>query len=317
MPAPGSALNQPQGSSRPAEALARATIPRLNELGAFLKARRAELTPQMVELPEHPTVRRVPGLRREEVAQMASISTDYYTRVEQGRRLASVPVLATLAQVFRLDDYQRVYMFELAGKYRCDADPGRLVRINPRWQRLLDQFADTPAIVLGPFADILVWNQLAAALITDFDQLSTDHRNYVHLMLTDRAMRRLFPEWNALARAAVSYLRMDFATYPDSRRLLQLVDELTTNSPEFRRMWKSHAVASLDDGTKTFAHPVVGELTLDWDVLTSAAYPGQRLVVLSAQPGSSSAAALRLLATQSRHRSSEESTGPDTGDRSK
>ncbi|MGW5570289.1 helix-turn-helix domain-containing protein [Nocardia thailandica] len=287
---------EPGGRPRPVTAT---PPPRLTELGAFLKARRAELTPARAQLSQPPTVRRVPGLRREEVAQLASISTDYYTRVEQGRRLASTPVLDTLAGVLQLDDDQRAYLFELARKYRCDTSHERSAEIHPRWQRLLDQLGESPAIVLGPFADILAWNRTAAALITDFGRLRPDHRNYVHLMLTDPAMRQLFPDWNALATTAVASLRLESAGDPDSPRLARLVDELITRSGDFRRMWNNHAVAGLDEGTKTFRHPMLGELVLDWDVLTSAAYPGQRLVVLTAEPGSHAAAALRALTANS------------------
>ncbi len=139
-----------------------------NELGAFLKARRAELTPRDVGLPEGGTPRRVPGLRREEVAQLASISTDYYTRLEQGRINASASVLAALARVLRLNDDQRAYLCERAGKHPTRPRSRPRQKVRPHMQRLLDHITDTPAMVERRNLDILAWNPRAAALMIDF-----------------------------------------------------------------------------------------------------------------------------------------------------
>src|SRR6266480_7337356 len=150
--------------------------PDRNELGGFLKARRAELEPRDVGLPDAGTHRRVAGLRREEVAQLAAISTDYYTRLEQGRISPSAPVLASLARVLRLDDDQRAYMYELAGT------PARSRRrapqkVKPYLKRILDRI-DAPAIVMTPTHDLLAWNPLAAALMVDFAQVPQRERNF-------------------------------------------------------------------------------------------------------------------------------------------
>jgi transcriptional regulator with XRE-family HTH domain len=162
-----------------------------NELGDFLKARRSELSPRQVDLPETGAVRRVPGLRREEVAQLVGISTDYYARLEQGRLSASAPVLSALARALQLEDDQHSYLSELAGK---DAHrPRRRARqtVQPSLRRLLDDLGSTPALVLGRRMDSLAWNSLASALVTDFAQIPQKNRNYIRLVFTDPAMRTL------------------------------------------------------------------------------------------------------------------------------
>jgi len=265
-----------------------------NELGAFLRARRAELSPSDVDLPEGGSQRRVAGLRREEVAQLAAISTDYYTRLEQGRIQASGPVLASLARVLRLDDDQRTFMHELAGA------PARSRRrapqkVKPYLQRVLDHI-EAPAIVMTPTHDVLAWNQLAAALMVDFGQVPERERNFVRLLFTDPRLRSLYPEWEELARAVVSYMRMEAARKPDDPRLAELVGDLSIRDAQFRQWWAGTHVAVKRRGTRRYNHPVVGEIVLDWDALTSDAEPDQQLVVYTAEPGSRSEQALRELA---------------------
>lgn len=274
--------------------------PNLSELGEFLKARRGELTPGDVGLPESPRQRRVAGLRREEVALLAAVSTDYYTRLEQGRVPASGPVLGTLAQVLRLDADQRTYLFELAGKDVLQR-PYRRARqtVQPQLRRLLDELTTTPAIVLGRRTDILAWNPMAAALITDFAQIPAKQRTYIRLLFTDPAMRTLYPDWDNVARMAVAQLRMEAARRPGDRRMSALVGELSTRDEHFRQCWAAHVVAGRGVGTKHLNHPVVGPLTLDWDTLTCASDPEQHLIVWNAEPGSPSDDALRLLSSWS------------------
>src|SRR5436189_2864688 len=176
-----------------------------NELGAFLRARRSELSPSDVDLPEGGTQRRVAGLRREEVAQLAAISTDYYTRLEQGRIHPSAPVLASLARVLRLDDDQRTYMSELAGNPAAAKSRRRAPqKVKPYMHRVLDRI-DAPAIVMTPTHDVLAWNRLAAALMVDFAEIPERERNFMRLLFTDPRMRSLYPEWEELARSVVSY----------------------------------------------------------------------------------------------------------------
>ncbi|WP_019854323.1 helix-turn-helix domain-containing protein [Actinopolyspora mortivallis] len=267
------------------------------ELGEFLKARRAELKPHQLGLPHTGSQRRVPGLRREEVAQLAAISTDYYTRLEQGRIAASAPVLDALARVLHLDDAQREYLSELAGK---DATrPRRRARqaVRPSLRRVLDDLRFTPAFVLGRRMDVLAWNPLAAALVTDFAQLPPKHRNYVRLLFTEPHMRTLYAAWESVAHTSVALLRREAAHYPDDQALTELVGELSMRDTDFRRWWAEHHVANQRIGTKTLNHPVVGDLTLDWDTLTCTSDPDQHLVTWTAEPGTPTYDRLRILAS--------------------
>lgn len=267
-----------------------------NELGTFLKARRAERTPHAAGLAGSGGSRRVAGLRREEVAQLASISTDYYTRIEQGRIRVSGPVLSTLADVLHLDEDQRRYMFELAGKPTSRSTRQSAQQVKAPLQRLLDDLSSTPAIVMGRRMDVLAWNRLAAAMITEFDRLPAPHRNYVRVLFTDPAMRTLYEDWESVARTAVAQLRMEAAKYPDDPRLAVLVGELSLRDAQFAQWWAERNVASLSSGTKTLVHPTVGTLVLDWDTLAETADAEQQLIVWTAEPGSPTHAALRTLA---------------------
>jgi transcriptional regulator with XRE-family HTH domain len=267
-----------------------------SELGAFLKARRAQLTPRDVGLPETGSRRKVGGLRREEVAQLAAISVDYYNRLEQGRVQASASALATLTRALRLDNDQQTYLYELAGK--ADARPRRrrtVQRVRPALRRLLDQLPQTPAIVLGRRMDILEWNSIAAALYTDFAQLPSARRNYVHLLFTDPVVRGMHLDWHHDARDAVAALRMEAAKDPGHPELTQLVGELSVQDPDFRTWWAEHHVNNSSYGTKHYRHRTVGDLTLDCDTWDSPDGSGQRLMVLTAEPGSPSHDALQIL----------------------
>jgi transcriptional regulator with XRE-family HTH domain len=267
------------------------------ELGAFLKARRAELTPREVGLPDDARDRRVAGLRREEVARLAAVSVDYYTRLEQGRKPASASVLATLVRALRLDEHQQKYLYTLAGK---SADrPRRRTAQRPRaaMRRLLDQLTETPAIVLGRRLDVLAWNPMASALFTDFDALRPAHRNYVRLLFTDPAVRALHADWEHAARTAVAALRMEAADDPDDPALAVLVGELSVQDADFRTWWAAHHAGGAGFGTKRYRHPVVGELTLDCDMWAGPDGTDQRLMVLTAAPGTPSHEGLRILSS--------------------
>lgn len=268
-----------------------------SELGAFLKARRAELSPRTVGLPDTGAKRRVKGLRREEVALLASISTDYYTRLEQGRRQASTPVLNVLAQVLHLDDEERAYMFELAGKDTARPRRQSAQKVQPQLQRLLDELTTSPALVLGRRMDILAWNPMAAALLTDFSQLPEKKRNYVWLLFTDPAVKALHADWEYHARSSVAMLRMEAGRNPQDQRMAKLVGELSMTDDDFRRWWGDHRVATRSKGTKVLHHPIAGDLTLDWDALTCVSDPDQQLVVWTAEPGTPSYDGLRFLAS--------------------
>ncbi|MFC9056427.1 helix-turn-helix domain-containing protein [Streptomyces sp. NPDC057074] len=269
----------------------------LNELGEFLKKRRSQLSPRAVGLPEIGGPRRVRGLRREEVAQLASISTDYYIRLEQGRMQASAQVLDVLARVLHLDDDERGYLFQLTGKTTPRPRGRGRQKVQPQLQRVLDDLTATPAIVQGRRGDILAWNALAAALVTDFSRLPEKHRNYPRIQFTDPAMRSLYADWESSAQIAVAQLRMEAAKYPEDPRLIELVGELSMRDAQFAQWWGDHKVAKRTVGTKTLDHPVVGELVLDWDTLTANTDPDQHLTVWTAPPDSATHDRLRILAS--------------------
>ncbi|WP_086844786.1 helix-turn-helix domain-containing protein [Amycolatopsis kentuckyensis] len=265
-------------------------------LGAYLKARRAQLSPQDCGLPEPESARRVAGLRREEVAGLASISVDYYTRLEQGRVRASAPVLITLARALRLDEDQQRYLYELAG--RADALPRRrrpAQRVRPAMSRLLTQLTGTPALVLGKRLDILAWNTAATALFTDFDAIPPHQRNYLRLLFTNPPIRELHKNWHHDAREAVAALRMEAAADAADPDLSRLVGDLSVQDPDFRTWWAEHHVNSASYGTKNYHHPLVGDLTLDCDTWASPDGSGQRLMVLTAEPGTPNHDALVIL----------------------
>lgn len=271
--------------------------PHLNELGEFLKARRAELSPSEVGL-RGGQRRRVRGLRREEVALLAAISTEYYARIEQGRLQASAPLLNEIAQVLRLNEDQRTYLFELAAKDRVrPARSGDRQQVDTQLQRMLDDLTATPTFVIGRRTDILGWNQLAAALWTDFARFPEQERVFVRLLFTEPWMRELYVDWEEVTRLAIAQLRMETARYPGDQRLAALVEELSARDAQFRQWWTEHDVAMRGKGTKKLRHPAVGELTLDWDTLTCGTDPEQHIIVWTAAPGSPSYDGLRLLAS--------------------
>ncbi|WUB43981.1 helix-turn-helix domain-containing protein [Streptomyces griseorubiginosus] len=269
----------------------------LNELGEFLKKRRSKLSPPTVGLPSTSRPRRVEGLRREEVAQLASISTDYYTRIEQGRMQASAPVLDTIARVLHLDDDERDYLFQLAGRTTIRTRRHGRQKVQPQLQRVLEDLTSVPAMVQGRRGDILAWNALAAALVTDFSRIPEKHRNYPRILFTEPAMRTLYADWRTAAQVTVAQLRMEAAKYPEDPRLIALVGELSLRDQEFARWWGNYRVAARTVGTKTLIHPVVGEVTLDCDTLTANTDPDQYMTVWTAAPGSPAHDRLRILAS--------------------
>ncbi|MFI6374424.1 helix-turn-helix transcriptional regulator [Streptomyces sp. NPDC050546] len=272
--------------------------PSLEELGAFLRARRAQLSPGTAGLPHSTAPRRVPGLRREEVARLAAISTDYYARLEQGRVQASEAVLDVLAQVLRLGGDQREYLLTLAGKTAPPTE-GRSTRqeVHPQMRRLLDDLTLTAGFVIGHNTDLLAWNAMAAALVMDFGRIPEEERNYVRMVFTEPAIRVLYRDWEAMARLAVSHLRMDSRRNPRDPRLTALVEELSAVDPQFRLWWTSHDVAARAGGTRLLRHPVVGDLALERSTFMCAEDPRQQLVVWTAEPGTPTSDALRYLAS--------------------
>lgn len=267
----------------------------LKELGEFLKARRAELSPRTVGLPETGAPRRVPGLRRDEVARLAGLSSLHYTRLEQGRVGPSAAVLGTLVRVLHLNDEHRDHLFELAGKVGDKVCRRPAQKVQPQVQRFLDDIPFTPVLVLGRYMDILAWNSLATALFTDFSRLPGKKRNFLRLLFTEPAVRVLYQDWEQVAHACLTQVRMEGAKCPGDARLGELVGELSVSDADFRRWWGAEHATALSVGTKTLRHPLVGEITLDWDSFTCAADAEQHLVILTAEPGTASHDSLRLL----------------------
>ncbi|GAA2574412.1 helix-turn-helix transcriptional regulator [Streptomyces lienomycini] len=263
-----------------------------NHLGAFLRARRAGLLPRDVGMVSHGT-RRVAGLRREEVAVLAGVNADYYTRLEQGReRNPSPQVLDALSRALRLDGDARTHLFRLAG-----AAPGgeRSVHtaagVSPELRRLMDGYPHTPAFVLGRALDVLAANALAEALFAPFDPAD----NLARMIFLDPAGRHFYADWDRAAQAAVANLREGAGHDPDSPELRRLVAQLTAHSAEFDRLWAAHGVRGKARDAKNLQHPEVGALALTYQAFDVRDAPGQQLVIYHAEPGSPSAQALDLL----------------------
>lgn len=272
------------------------------ELGEFLRHARANRDPQNTGLLADGRVRRVPGLRREEVALLAGVSTDYYTRLEQGRHLTpSAQVLAALATALALDEAGETYLHTLirtAGRPPARTRPG-VQRVRPGMNQLLNSFSFQPALILGHRTDILSSNALAGALFVDFQAMPAKHRNYARWLLLDERARSLFLDWEEQARNAVEALRLDAAATPDDVATQQLIGELSLASDEFRHWWSDHRVHQRTHGTKRLNHPIVGALDVQFETLNLPGDPHQVLYVYTTEPGSTSQEALTLLASWS------------------
>lgn len=269
----------------------------MDDLGEFLRSRRARLRPADVDLADYGDRRRVPGLRREELAHLAGVSVGYYTRLEQGQsRHASEAVLDALAAALRLDDDERTHLHVLARpKPRAKRRP-RPERVHPRLTALVDSLA-APAIVLGRHTDVLAWDRLGHALLAGHLDFATPTRpNWARLFFLDPHVVELFGDgWRQKARYTVSDLRMIAARRPDDLALAELIGELSMHSPEFAALWAAHPVRGCAHHTRVYHHPLVGALTLTDDLLTLPDDDGQRLAVFYAEPDSPSAVGLELL----------------------
>ncbi|CAN5676184.1 helix-turn-helix transcriptional regulator [soil metagenome] len=271
-----------------------------NLLGSFLRSRRAELTPDGLGLPPAHRQRRVSGLRREEVAQLAGISTDYYTRIEQGRlNTVSEPTLAAICRALLLTSDQESYLRTLAHKPPI-ARPTGGASIEAATRNLVANIDGVPAFILGRYLDVLGWNELACSLYLDFAELPSAHRNLVRLAFLDASVRAKYLDWESVGRNCVGFLRMDAASSPDDPRLAELVGELSVRDHDFRTWWASNEVSHHNTyGVKRYRHPTVGELTLDWQMYALMGSPETRLAFLVPAPNSSSENAIRTLALQS------------------
>jgi transcriptional regulator with XRE-family HTH domain len=267
---------------------------RPQELGAFLGARRASIDPREVGLGVGGQ-RRVSGLRREEVAQLAGISTDYYTRLEQGRLArASTSVLHALGTALQLDHDERTYLLRLAGKTSQPSRHPRAESVRPQTQLLID----TPALVLGSHLDVLAWNTLATAVFRDFAAVPRRQRNFIRMLFLDPEVRGRYVDWAPMARTCVGYLRAAVAEGTDEPRLLELIGDLSLHDRDFRTWWAAQTVNYQSFGTKTLNDPAVGQYPLDWQVLRPAGDERQIVLIMTAPIGSASRDVLRVLASR-------------------
>jgi transcriptional regulator with XRE-family HTH domain len=289
----------------------RAVEPR-EELSDFLRSRRGRLSPDDLGLRSY-GARRVPGLRREELAQLAGVSVDYYTRLEQGRGVhPSHSVLDAIAQALQLDQAEASHLRRLAAPQPVPRrkPPPELVR--PGIRLLLERLDRVAALVLGRRMDVLAWNSLAAALLCDFDALPQRERNMVRLTFLDESFRSLYPEWDRVATSGAGLLRSAAGRWPDDPELEALVGELSVKSNEFVRAWARHEVCEPMSGTKRIHHPQVGRLTLLYETLALPDEPEQQLVIYTAQANPESQTALDLLASIAAQHRSATDHGEDT-----
>lgn len=265
----------------------------------FLTALRARLSPEQAGLTSFGGERRVPGLRREEVAQLAGVSTAYYTRMERGD-LGGVSdsVLFALVRALQLNEAESAHLFDLS---RAATGPRREPRtkpepkVSPRVAQLLDAMRDVPALAMNKISTPVASNALGRALFPDLFPADAAPLNHARYLFLDERSRSFYPDWEDSARGTVSSLRLLAGHDPSDRALMALVGELATRSPEFRTWWGGHTVRTHTTGSKRIHHPVVGDITVGYETLEVPSAHGLRLVTYLAEPGSASADALDLL----------------------
>lgn len=284
--------------------------PAPNDLGEFLYSRRARVRPEEVGTGGSGR-RRVPGLRREEVAGLAGISVEYYMRLEQGRvKRPSEGVLEALARALRLGPAEHAHLYDLARPALHAAGPVAAPAVRPDHRRLLELLDATPAVILGHLGAVLAWNDLMCALLVDFAAIPLRRRNFTRMLFLDAKVRAAFHlGWESAARASVSYLRLYTGRYPTDPEGMDLVRELWTKSEDFRRYWTEHNVGDRRNDALTFWHSGAGEFTLEVVVLSLALSDdvplddvySHRLVVFMAQPGARGQAALAAVRADAGH----------------
>lgn len=272
------------------------------EVREFLTSRRARINPEDVRLPTTPS-RRVAGLRRSEVATLAGVSVEYYTRLERGAISGASPeVLDNLAKALLLDDAERAHLFDLAHAAGPVARPRRR-RAPKSWtphaslQWTLDAITAGPALVRNARMDLLATNPLGRAFYKDAYDMPGPLPNLARFTFLSERAYAFYPDWNFFAEVSVAILRSEAARDPHNKDLHDLIGELSTRSDEFRRLWGTHDVRHHGTGFKTFHHSVVGTLTLAFEGLDMESEPGLNLTIYAAEPGSDSADRLRVLAS--------------------
>ncbi len=275
---------------------------RNRELADFLRHARGQADPLRAGLPADGRVRRLPGLRREEVALLAQVSVDYYTRLEQGRPITpSAGIVEAIAGALSLDETGREHLRHLLRRSGSTPTggrrPPRAQRPRPGLLQLVDTLDGVPALLLGRRTDIIATNRLARALLADFDALPAKDRNYARWMFLTAQARELLADWDAQARAVVENLRLDAGRDSGDPATAALVGELTIASPQFAQWWQAHRVYQRTHGDKSFRHPIVGDLTLQYETLTLPGDPDQALFLFTAEAGTAHRQALDLLAS--------------------
>ena len=274
------------------------------EVSEFLTTRRARITPDQVGLPTTGT-RRVPGLRRSEVASLAGLSVEYYARLERGHIAgASSGVLESLAKALQLDVTERTHLYDLAraadgipasGRPRRRSPGKAASRLSLQWA--LEAITEGVAFVRDSHQNLLATNTLGRAFYSSVIGDGGRTPNLARFQFLDPASRDFYPDWDLFAEMCVGIMRAEAGRDPHDRELQDLVGELSTQSETFRQLWADHNVRTHGTGTKRFRHPVVGELTFAYEELAITAEPGLVLLVYTAEPGSPSAERLRLLAS--------------------
>ncbi|WP_433868517.1 helix-turn-helix domain-containing protein [Saccharopolyspora sp. CA-218241] len=274
-----------------------ATTP-AQRLAEFLRIRRGRVLPADLGL-ESGSRRKVAGLRREELAMLAGVSTDYYQRIEQGRGVRpSDRVLDALGRALDLTEEEFRHLRALGHAARHPAGPRRRVpeRVPETTHRLLRTITG-PAMVLSSHLDVLTWNPLAGSLFGGLDAVPAPERNVLRAIVLNPDARYVCPDWEASAVEYIGMLRAAAAADPDHPRLQELVGELSVRSSDFRELWARHDVREKTRGRKRFEHPEVGTVTLDWDAYPLPGRPGPALIAYTAVPGSADAERLRVLAS--------------------
>lgn len=272
------------------------TVDTTQELAAFLRARREGLDPHDFNLPSRRQARRTPGLRREEVAELAGVSTDYIVRLEQGRGLRpSANVVEALAGALRLAPDERTYLFNLAQQRPRNADSPATAAAPPL-ARLVADLSPLPAMLLNHRYDILAWNDEMARLLLDFDTLPPAQRNAMWLCLMHPKMRDFYVDRERVVREGIAHLRAAWAAYPEDRALTDLIAEFTRRDEEFARLWAERDIKVNGRGSKVLRHPEAGVITVHFEVLMPLQDPDQRLVIYRAADDESQSALDRLSA---------------------
>ncbi|RST22885.1 transcriptional regulator [Streptomyces sp. WAC04770] len=268
------------------------------ELADFLRRARSQCDPARSGLPTSNRTRRVPGLRREEVALLAGVSPDYYARLEQGRHITpSSAVLDALGRALELDAAGQAHLNDLVGSAHAPkrSRPRAIQRVRPGLRQLIDSLDGVPAMILGRRTDVLATNQIARALFADFEAMRPADRNYARWILLDSDARDLFTDWETQARAAVESLRLELGADPHDAVLQDLVAQLRDESPEFSDWWDTHRVYQRTHGAKNLHHPVVGNLAVSYETFALPGDPESTLFLYSTAPDSPSRQALDLL----------------------